>query len=354
MKADQCAPGADDEHRGHGPGTARTPPRAGNRPAGTRCAAGPPPRRHAASLCSAAGRPIPRDGARHPRGLQRVRLPGRRTCPLPSPGHRPASTYGVAVMPVARPQATCDHEPAPTVATAAHTPNSSLMAGAWHARAAGATMRGWLVMTAGRRCSNRRRHPGPPPPRPRRGPPRHPGRRQQPGRQPACGRGLPGGPGAGRGHPGPPPPRPGRGPPRHPFLRRRPGRQPACGRRAPRHPDLRQQPGRQHWSPRRASGGPGAGRRHPGPPPPRPGEDHPDTLASASNLVMILGEDRQAARELAEDILARRRRVLGEDHPEHPGRRLPARLRADRAGRAPCGPGAERRHHRPPPPRPRR
>ena len=39
------------------------------------------------------------------------------------------------------------------VATAAHTPNSSSMAGAWHARAAGATMRGWLVMTAGRRCS---------------------------------------------------------------------------------------------------------------------------------------------------------------------------------------------------------
>ena len=25
--------------------------------------------------------------------------------------------------------------------------------GAWHARAAGATMRGWLVMTAGPRCS---------------------------------------------------------------------------------------------------------------------------------------------------------------------------------------------------------
>src|SRR4029079_19495251 len=28
------------------------------------------------------------------------------------------------------------------------------MAGAWHARAAGATMRGWLVMTAGPRCSS--------------------------------------------------------------------------------------------------------------------------------------------------------------------------------------------------------
>jgi hypothetical protein len=46
------------------------------------------------------------------------------------------------------------------------------------------------------------------------------------------------------------------------------------------------------------------------------GEDHPDTWTSASNLVMILGRvgEYQAARELAEDILARRRRVLGEDH----------------------------------------
>ena len=113
------------------------------------------------------------------------------------------------------------------------------------------------------------------------------------------------------------------------------------------------------------------------------GEDHPDTLASADNLaVSLLGvRGGQAARELGEDTLARRRRVLGEDHPDtwtsasnlvmilgrvgehqvapgagrrhpgpppprpgrgpprHPGRRLPARLRADRAGRAPCGPG---------------
>ena len=55
-------------------------------------------------------------------------------------------------------------------------------------------------------------------------------------------------------------------------------------------------------------------------PPPRPlgPEDHPDTLASASNLVMTLGRvsEEQAARELAEDTLARRRRVLGEDHPD--------------------------------------
>ena len=48
------------------------------------------------------------------------------------------------------------------------------------------------------------------------------------------------------------------------------------------------------------------------------GEDHPDTLASADNLVMILGRvgEEQAARELAEDTLARRRRLLGDEHPE--------------------------------------
>jgi len=48
------------------------------------------------------------------------------------------------------------------------------------------------------------------------------------------------------------------------------------------------------------------------------GEDHPDTLAAASNLAVSLraaGEYR-AARELDEDTLARRRRVLGEDHPD--------------------------------------
>ena len=48
------------------------------------------------------------------------------------------------------------------------------------------------------------------------------------------------------------------------------------------------------------------------------GEDHPDTLVSATNLAVILralGET-QAARELAEDTLTRRRRTLGEDHPD--------------------------------------
>ena len=47
------------------------------------------------------------------------------------------------------------------------------------------------------------------------------------------------------------------------------------------------------------------------------GEDHPDTLTSASNLAIdlrALGET-QAARELDEDTLARSRRVLGDDHP---------------------------------------
>jgi len=48
------------------------------------------------------------------------------------------------------------------------------------------------------------------------------------------------------------------------------------------------------------------------------GEDHPDTWTSASNLAMLLGRvgEHQAARELGEDTLARRRRVLGEDHPD--------------------------------------
>ena len=48
------------------------------------------------------------------------------------------------------------------------------------------------------------------------------------------------------------------------------------------------------------------------------GEDHPDTLTSAFILAGELFElgEYQAARELNEDILARRRRVLGEDHPD--------------------------------------
>jgi hypothetical protein len=48
------------------------------------------------------------------------------------------------------------------------------------------------------------------------------------------------------------------------------------------------------------------------------GGDHPDTLTSASNLAMLLDRlgEHQAARELAEDTLARRRRVPGDDHPD--------------------------------------
>jgi hypothetical protein len=48
------------------------------------------------------------------------------------------------------------------------------------------------------------------------------------------------------------------------------------------------------------------------------GDDHPDTLNSANNLAITLqalGED-EHARRLYEDTLARRRRVLGDDHPE--------------------------------------
>ena len=47
------------------------------------------------------------------------------------------------------------------------------------------------------------------------------------------------------------------------------------------------------------------------------GDDHPDTLTSANNLandLRALG-DVQAARDLDQDTLDRRRRVLGDDHP---------------------------------------
>jgi len=49
------------------------------------------------------------------------------------------------------------------------------------------------------------------------------------------------------------------------------------------------------------------------------GEDHPDTLAAVHGLAISLGAagEYQAARELGEDTLARRRRVLGEDHASH-------------------------------------
>jgi hypothetical protein len=48
------------------------------------------------------------------------------------------------------------------------------------------------------------------------------------------------------------------------------------------------------------------------------GEDHPETLISASWLAADLRElgEYQQARELDEDTLARRRQVLGDDHPD--------------------------------------
>jgi len=48
------------------------------------------------------------------------------------------------------------------------------------------------------------------------------------------------------------------------------------------------------------------------------GDDHHSTLASAGNLAAdwrMLG-DVQAARDRGHDTLARRRRVLGDDHPD--------------------------------------
>ena len=48
------------------------------------------------------------------------------------------------------------------------------------------------------------------------------------------------------------------------------------------------------------------------------GHDHPDTLNSAHNLAIdlrALGEV-QAARDLDQDTLDRRRRILGHDHPD--------------------------------------
>ncbi len=48
------------------------------------------------------------------------------------------------------------------------------------------------------------------------------------------------------------------------------------------------------------------------------GEDHPDTLAAAFQLVgALMGRgEHHAARELNDDIIARRRRILGDEHPE--------------------------------------
>jgi hypothetical protein len=48
------------------------------------------------------------------------------------------------------------------------------------------------------------------------------------------------------------------------------------------------------------------------------GDDHPETLDSASRLAADLRElgEYQQARALDENTLTRRRRVLGDDHPD--------------------------------------
>jgi hypothetical protein len=48
------------------------------------------------------------------------------------------------------------------------------------------------------------------------------------------------------------------------------------------------------------------------------GDDHPETLISASRLAADLRalDEYQQALALDEDTLARRRRVLGDDHPD--------------------------------------
>ena len=72
------------------------------------------------------------------------------------------------------------------------------------------------------------------------------------------------------------------------------------------------------------------------------GEDHPGTLDSANNLALdlrVLGEV-QAARELNEDTLARRRRVLGDDHPDTLTSAQQPRRRPGEPGGGAGGPGA--------------
>ena len=78
----------------------------------------------------------------------------------------------------------------------------------------------------------------------------------------------------------------------------------------------------------------------------------PDTLNSANNLAIDLRElgEVQAARDLDQDTLDRRRRVLGEDHPEHPGLREQPGRRPARAGGGAGRPGPGPGHPGPPPP----
>ena len=72
------------------------------------------------------------------------------------------------------------------------------------------------------------------------------------------------------------------------------------------------------------------------------GADHPETLRSASNLAIdlrVLGEV-QAARDLDQDTLDRYRRVLGEDHPDT--LRSASNLAADLRALGEAGDGAGR------------
>jgi hypothetical protein len=86
------------------------------------------------------------------------------------------------------------------------------------------------------------------------------------------------------------------------------------------------------------------------------GQDHPSTLRSAGQLaddLRNLGEH-QAARELEEDTLARRRRVLGEDHPDTMTSATNLAVDLSKLGEHQAGPRPGRGHPGPPPPRARR
>ena len=176
------------------------------------------------------------------------------------------------------------------------------------------------------------------------------------------------------------PPGPGRGPPRHPGLRHQPRRRPGELGEAQAARDLDQDTLDRR---RRVLG-----------------EDHPDTLTSASNLAVDAERrwgELQAARDLDQDTLRppppgpgrgpprhpdlrqqprhrparrwascrrpgtwtrtpydRRRRVLGEDHPDTLTSASNLANDAARAGRAAGGPGPAPGHLRPPPPGPGR
>ena len=134
---------------------------------------------------------------------------------------------------------------------------------------------------------------------PRRRPPRHPHLGQQPRRRPARAGRAPAGPRPRRGHPHPPPAGPRRRPPRHPHARPTTS-PPTCARWA-----STSRPATSTRTPSPAAGGSSA-------------TTTPTPSRSANNLAVdlrALGEHQQA-RDLDEDTLTRRRRVLGDDHPD--------------------------------------